>query len=134
MRTVFAAVLRFVRTVPKPLRARVRLESGSRHGDVLITISTGPMTEDEEERFGLVETHAYAVLDVREISGLKLLQVLVAVSRCACCVVLCGSSRSLLVLAAMVEVRLCAVSIHRAAVTLRAPSRAAVSVPREQRR
>lgn len=35
-------------------------------GDVLITTATGVMTEEEGERWGLVPTHAYAVLDIRE--------------------------------------------------------------------
>ncbi|CAG8556242.1 19292_t:CDS:2, partial [Racocetra fulgida] len=41
-------------------------------GDVLVTISTG---DDEADDVGLVPTHAYAVLDAREINGLQLLQV-----------------------------------------------------------
>lgn len=35
-------------------------------GEVLITTATGVMTEEEGERWGLVPTHAYAVLDIRE--------------------------------------------------------------------
>lgn len=35
-------------------------------GDVLITTATGVMTEEEGDRWGLVPTHAYAVLDIRE--------------------------------------------------------------------
>lgn len=35
-------------------------------GDVLITTATGVMTEEEGEKWGLVPTHAYAVLDIRE--------------------------------------------------------------------
>lgn len=35
-------------------------------GDVLITTATGVMTEEEGERWGLVPTHAYAVLDIRQ--------------------------------------------------------------------
>uniref|UniRef100_A0A673IB56 Calpain-7-like n=1 Tax=Sinocyclocheilus rhinocerous TaxID=307959 RepID=A0A673IB56_9TELE len=35
-------------------------------GDVLITTATGVMTEEEGEMWGLVPTHAYAVLDIRE--------------------------------------------------------------------
>ncbi|XP_033854201.1 calpain-7 isoform X2 [Acipenser ruthenus] len=43
-------------------------------GHVLITTATGVMTEEEGERWGLVPTHAYAVLDVREYKGLRFLQ------------------------------------------------------------
>ncbi|XP_068401994.1 calpain-7 isoform X2 [Eschrichtius robustus] len=43
-------------------------------GDVLITASTGVMTEAEGERWGLVPTHAYAVLDIRELKGLRFIQ------------------------------------------------------------
>ncbi|XP_065731825.1 calpain-7 isoform X5 [Phocoena phocoena] len=43
-------------------------------GDVLITASTGVMTEAEGERWGLVPTHAYAVLDIREFKGLRFIQ------------------------------------------------------------
>uniref|UniRef100_A0A3Q3B108 Calpain 7 n=1 Tax=Kryptolebias marmoratus TaxID=37003 RepID=A0A3Q3B108_KRYMA len=43
-------------------------------GDVLITTATGVMTEEEGERWGLVPTHAYAVLDIREYKGMRFLQ------------------------------------------------------------
>ncbi|XP_044776427.1 calpain-7 isoform X5 [Neomonachus schauinslandi] len=43
-------------------------------GDVLITASTGMMTEAEGEKWGLVPTHAYAVLDIRELKGLRFIQ------------------------------------------------------------
>ncbi|XP_067261286.1 calpain-7 [Chanodichthys erythropterus] len=43
-------------------------------GDVLITTATGVMTEEEGERWGLVPTHAYAVLDIREYKGKRFLQ------------------------------------------------------------
>lgn len=36
-------------------------------GDCLITVSTGNLSKEDEERFGLVATHAYAVLDLREV-------------------------------------------------------------------
>lgn len=35
-------------------------------GDVLITTATGVMTEEEGDKWGLVPTHAYAVLEIRE--------------------------------------------------------------------
>ena len=44
------------------------------NGDVLITIATGPMSKDQEERSGLVSTHAYAVLDIRKFKNQRLFQ------------------------------------------------------------
>ncbi|XP_062320939.1 calpain-7 [Osmerus eperlanus] len=43
-------------------------------GDVLVTTATGVMTEEEGEKWGLVPTHAYAVLDIREHKGMRFLQ------------------------------------------------------------
>ncbi|CAN2389705.1 Belongs to the peptidase C2 family [Pristimantis euphronides] len=43
-------------------------------GDVLITTATGVMSEEEGEKWGLVPTHAYAVLDIREYKTLRFLQ------------------------------------------------------------
>ncbi|XP_018915585.2 calpain-7 [Bemisia tabaci] len=43
-------------------------------GDVLVTVATGELSPAEEERTGLVSTHAYAVLDVRKIKNVRLLQ------------------------------------------------------------
>uniref|UniRef100_A0A8P4FY65 Calpain 7 n=1 Tax=Dicentrarchus labrax TaxID=13489 RepID=A0A8P4FY65_DICLA len=43
-------------------------------GDVLITTATGVMTEEEGEKWGLVPTHAYAVLDIRDYKGMRFLQ------------------------------------------------------------
>lgn len=42
-------------------------------GHCLITIATGEISEVEADRAGLVPTHAYAMLDIREIKGRKLL-------------------------------------------------------------
>jgi len=41
-------------------------------GDVLATVATGEMSESAAERAGLVPTHAYALLDVREVNGVRL--------------------------------------------------------------
>ncbi|XP_043919936.1 calpain-7 [Protopterus annectens] len=43
-------------------------------GDVLVTTATGIMTEQEADSWGLVPTHAYAVLDIRECKGLRFIQ------------------------------------------------------------
>lgn len=36
-------------------------------GDVLVTVATGEMSDSAADRAGLVSTHAYAMLDIREI-------------------------------------------------------------------
>ncbi|XP_026327354.1 calpain-7-like [Hyposmocoma kahamanoa] len=43
-------------------------------GDVLVTVATGPLSDADAERTGLVATHAYAVLDVTSVDGVKLLK------------------------------------------------------------
>ena len=55
----------------KPARLWERLCSASKYGDCLITVATGEMDEAEEKKWGLVPTHAYAVLQVREVGGVK---------------------------------------------------------------
>ena len=52
-----------------PERVWERLVSAHSFGDCLITVSTGQMTDAEADRVGLVPTHAYAVLDVRDVQG-----------------------------------------------------------------
>ncbi|KAH7055137.1 hypothetical protein BKA57DRAFT_245153 [Linnemannia elongata] len=52
-----------------------RMVNGQRNGVALVTIATGHMTDEEADRLGLVPTHAYAVLDLKEVQGLRLLQV-----------------------------------------------------------
>ncbi|ORE08732.1 cysteine proteinase [Rhizopus microsporus var. microsporus] len=52
-----------------------RILDGMKYGDVLVTIATGEMTEEEAARLGLVPTHAYAVIDITVIHGKRLLQV-----------------------------------------------------------
>ena len=39
-----------------------------------MTIATGDMSEAEADRLGLVPTHAYAVLELREINGMRMVQ------------------------------------------------------------
>ncbi|CBH17410.1 calpain-like protein, putative [Trypanosoma brucei gambiense DAL972] len=45
-------------------------------GSLLITVSTPPLSEAEERRLLLVSEHAYAVLDMREMSGMRLVQLM----------------------------------------------------------
>ncbi|CEF63902.1 Calpain-7 [Strongyloides ratti] len=51
-----------------------KLLSRYHQGHCLITVSTGQLSKEEQDRTGLVELHAYAVLDLRDIDGLKLLK------------------------------------------------------------
>jgi calpain-7 len=44
-------------------------------GDCLITVSTGELSKDKEERTGLVPTHAYACLDIRKFKNKRLFQI-----------------------------------------------------------
>ncbi|CAI2347405.1 unnamed protein product [Caenorhabditis sp. 36 PRJEB53466] len=44
-------------------------------GDCLITLATGKMSEDKQKRSGLVETHAYAVIDIRCVENKRLVKV-----------------------------------------------------------
>ena len=48
---------------------------GLHSGDVLISIATGELSHADQERTGLVPTHAYALLDLREIGGVQLLRI-----------------------------------------------------------
>ncbi|XP_029035260.1 calpain-7-like [Osmia bicornis bicornis] len=43
-------------------------------GDVLVTVATGELSDLDADRTGLVPTHAYAVLNVRNINGERLVQ------------------------------------------------------------
>ena len=52
-----------------------KLHSAANFGDCLVTMATGSMPEAEADALGLVPTHAYAVLAVREACGVRLLQV-----------------------------------------------------------
>ncbi|CAG9767404.1 unnamed protein product [Ceutorhynchus assimilis] len=50
------------------------LETRMAKGDVLVSVATGELSDQEAERSGLVATHAYAVMDVRTVNGEKLLK------------------------------------------------------------
>lgn len=52
-----------------------RILNGLNYGDALITVSTGDLSPETCESLGLVPNHAYAVLDIKEVQGLRLLQV-----------------------------------------------------------
>lgn len=41
-------------------------------GHCLVTLSTGQLSQEEADRAGLVPTHAYAMLDIKEVKGVKL--------------------------------------------------------------
>lgn len=45
-----------------------RLSTGLDHGRCLITVATGDLSDDQAERTGLVATHAYAVLNMKEVN------------------------------------------------------------------
>jgi len=51
-----------------------KLLDASGRGDVLTTVATGAIPEDEAESLGLVASHAYAVLSVCEVGGRRLVQ------------------------------------------------------------
>ncbi|KAF9427135.1 calpain 7 [Podila epigama] len=59
----------------EPEKQWKRMMSGQQNGVALITIATGHLPDEEADRLGLVPTHAYAVLDLREVQGLRLLKV-----------------------------------------------------------
>ena len=50
-----------------------QMSSGFKFGDVLITMGTGKMSCKTERELGLVGEHDYAVLDLREVDGQRLL-------------------------------------------------------------
>ncbi|KAJ2556937.1 cysteine protease [Coemansia sp. RSA 1933] len=52
-----------------------RMFKGLHDGNALITIATGKMGSDVAGALGLVPSHAYAVLDLREVCGFRLLKV-----------------------------------------------------------
>ena len=61
-------------------------------GHCLVTIATGDISEAEADRAGLVPTHAYAMLDIREVKvicvqGWERLCKCACVCQCACLLV-----------------------------------------------
>lgn len=50
-----------------------RLNEGFHQGRCLITVATGELSDAECERTGLVSTHAFAVVNMAEVDGVKLL-------------------------------------------------------------
>ncbi|KAF7585807.1 cysteine protease [Aspergillus hancockii] len=52
-----------------------RLYKTFHHGDVLLTIGTGELTEREQRELGLVSEHDYAILDMKESKGRRQLLV-----------------------------------------------------------
>lgn len=51
-----------------------RLKEGFHAGRCLITVATGELSDAECERTGLVSTHAFAVVNMAEVDGVKLLK------------------------------------------------------------
>ncbi|XP_057659108.1 calpain-7-like [Diorhabda carinulata] len=49
-----------------------KIETRLAKGDVLVSVATGDMSDLEAERTGLVSTHAYAVMDVQTVDGVRL--------------------------------------------------------------
>ena len=58
-----------------PAEAWTRLEQGHNKGTALFTIGTRALSDEEEDRTGLAGQHAYAVLEVVEACGRKLVKV-----------------------------------------------------------
>lgn len=50
-----------------------RLKEGFHQGRCLITVATGELSDAECDRTGLVSTHAFAVINMAEVDGVKLL-------------------------------------------------------------
>eukprot|EP01135_Chromosphaera_perkinsii_P004541 Nk52_evm11s288 gene=Nk52_evmTU11s288 len=51
-----------------------RAKNGFEKGECLVTLASRPLSEAEEERTGLVSSHAYAVLDIRQECGKLLMK------------------------------------------------------------
>ncbi|XP_026469343.1 calpain-7-like isoform X1 [Ctenocephalides felis] len=51
-----------------------KIMSGLARGKVLVTVATGELSEADQDRTGLVATHAYAVMDAVNVDGVNLLK------------------------------------------------------------
>ncbi|CAG9835920.1 unnamed protein product [Diabrotica balteata] len=49
-----------------------KIETRMAKGDVLVSVATGELSDAQAERTGLVATHAYAVMDVQTVNGVRL--------------------------------------------------------------
>jgi calpain-7 len=68
------------------------LESRLAKGDVLVTVATGDLSDADAERSGLVPTHAYAVMDVQTVDGVRSGATLTTKKKTsACCRSVCSS-------------------------------------------
>ncbi|KAF4657454.1 hypothetical protein FOL47_008441 [Perkinsus chesapeaki] len=56
-----------------PERVWEILHSGMKHGDCLLTVACGELSESESARTGLASRHTYAILEVGEFKGHRLL-------------------------------------------------------------
>ncbi|KAF4751277.1 hypothetical protein FOZ63_018742, partial [Perkinsus olseni] len=56
-----------------PERVWEILHSGTKHGDCLLTVACGELSEEESNRTGLASRHTYAILEVGEFKGNRLL-------------------------------------------------------------
>eukprot|EP00038_Savillea_parva_P018665 m.24906 g.24906 ORF g.24906 m.24906 type:complete len:810 (-) comp4195_c0_seq2:47-2476(-) len=52
-----------------------RMMTSLQSGNLLITVATGPKSKAEEDRTGLADCHAYAVLDMREAEGKRMVHI-----------------------------------------------------------
>lgn len=65
----------YFNTIKEAVCRAVMLLLYSDTGDALITVATGSLSSTQAERTGLVSTHAYAVLDVKQVKVFNLLKI-----------------------------------------------------------
>ena len=56
---------------PDAIKIHEVLKQRMAHGQVLVTMATGEISDELEKKSGLVPTHAYALLDLRSVGDLK---------------------------------------------------------------